>query len=296
MKRILYLSAIIIGIAVLFKCTASFYHETISSDEIHKYKKNGEMNDKRGNEAENADKINLSEKNNVNYENVIEWIQAVVKKNQDMIVDFLKNNPEEMKWVDISLFDFTKDGKGEVVLSKEYLAGLAGSTGVVSYNYVYDQEGNEIFEFLSAWIASMEIYTESKGDPFYLYSKMQWGSHNDMALHNKIAKNEEWEEELRIVEWDMRNEIEVENAIEENYYILDILMEDKQELWGNFYEKLIKIRDEETRDISIEQFNKSLPNYENLEKSQLDICGSIYCSCNEIIMEIEGEQFTIEKF
>jgi len=226
-------------------------------------------------------------------EDEIECVNAVVKKNQDMVVDFLKNYPEEMKWVDISLFDFTKDGKKEIVLSREYLAGLEGSTGVISYNYVYDQEGNELFEFLSAWIASMEIYTESECDSFCICSKMHWGSHNDMTLHSKIAKNEEWEEELRIVEWDMRREIEVESAIEENYYILDILTEEKQELWEGFYEKLIEIRDEENRDINADQFNKFLQNYENLEKSELDIYGSIYYSDNKIITEIEGEQFVI---
>jgi hypothetical protein len=44
----------------------------------------------------------------------------VAAQNENMILDFLNNYPQELKWVNIYFFDFTKDGEMEIVLSTNH--------------------------------------------------------------------------------------------------------------------------------------------------------------------------------
>lgn len=202
-------------------------------------------------------------------------------QNENMILNFLNNYPQELKWVNIYFFDFTKDGEMEIVLSKEYLA--RGGAGLPAYNYVYDQEGNLLFEFFCG--LSVEIYTQNNIDSFWLRSNMHWGSCNDMILHSKITKCENWEEDFMIAEWDMRRDSE-----EGLYYILDLSKIESRELWANTYDIVAEIEKGNNANINEDQFKGYFSDDVGVEKKELDMKGSIYCGENGIIMEVEGKK------
>lgn len=231
------------------------------------------VDDLRDNGEKLINKIKIEKKSE------IELINRVVGKNENMILDFLNNYPQELKWVNIYFFDFTGNGEMEIVLSKHYLALGAG---LPAYNYVYDQEGNLLFEFFCG--SSVEIYTENNMDSFWLCSDMHWGSCNDMILHSKITRREGWEKDFLIAEWDMRR------AGEEGlYYILDLSKIEDRVLWADTYNIVAETQRENNANIKEEQFKGYFPDCESIEKKELNMKGSIYPGENGIIMEIEGE-------
>lgn len=175
-------------------------------------------------------------------------------------------------------------------MSEEYLSG--NYTGVISCNHVYDQDGNELFEFLSGSLTSLCIYTEGDRIEFYLCSEIHWGSQNDTLLYSKIVKQEDWEKELIIGVWDTRKE-GTSDSLEEGYNIFYISLEKEQDFLLNMYEEMLEICHDKKSNVSIEQFEDYLQSYENLEENKMDIYGSIYCSQNKIIVEIDKEQFII---
>lgn len=175
-------------------------------------------------------------------------------------------------------------------MSEEYLSG--NYTGVISCNHVYDQDGNELFEFLSGSLTSLCIYTEGDSIAFYLCSEIHWGSQNDTLLYSKIVRQEDWEKELIIGVWDTRKE-GTSDSLEEGYNIFYISLEKEQDFLLNMYEEMLEICHDKKSNVSIEQFEDYLQSYENLEENRMDIYGSIYCSQNKIIVEIDKEQFII---
>lgn len=166
MRKILYFIVIISAIAI-FVFLFMLQNEESSPDII-------KINEKKESIAtEIVDDFRNDEEEQVNKiveKSEIELISKVVAKNENMILDFLNNYPQELKWVNIYLFDFTKDGEMEIVLSNEYLARGAG---LPAYNYVYDQEGNLLFEFFCG--SSVEIYAENNMDSFWLRSNIHPG-------------------------------------------------------------------------------------------------------------------------
>ncbi|MCI8938350.1 MAG: hypothetical protein HFI44_16175 [Lachnospiraceae bacterium] len=276
MRKILYFIVIISAIAI-FVFLFMLQNEESSPDII-------KINEKKESIAtEIVDDFRNDEEEQVNKiveKSEIELISKVVAKNENMILDFLNNYPQELKWVNIYLFDFTKDGEMEIVLSNEYLARGAG---LPAYNYVYDQEGNLLFEFFCG--SSVEIYAENNMDSFWLRSNIHWGSCNDMILHSKITKRENWEEDFMIAEWDMRRDGE-----EELYYVLDLSKIESQELWANTYDIVAEKEKENNANINEDQLKGYFPDDVGVEKKGLNMKGSIYCGENGIIMEVEGKK------
>lgn len=275
------LSGLIFGMAVLFLLIYVFCPKEQSSGEV--YEKRGDMGFEIEDNMESGEEDNGAEDSREEADR----LNMVIENNQSMIEEYLKNFPAEIKWIDVSLFDFTKDGKREIVLSEEYLSG--NYTGVISCNHVYDQEGNELFEFLGGSLADMSIYADSDSMTFYLCSEIHWGSQNDTLLYSKIVKREDWEKELIIGVWDTRKE-GTSDSLEEGYYIFNIPLEKEQDFLVNMYEEMIEICHDKNQNMGIGQFEEYLQSYESLEETEMDICGSIYCSQNKIIVDIDEEK------
>ena len=215
-------------------------------------------------------------------------IDIVVEKNQNMIEDYLKNFPAEMKWIQIGLFDFTKDGNPEIILSQQY---VINELSVISYNYVYDQQGNELFAFPNGSLWDTDIYTSRDSMEFYISSKIHWGSQNDTFLYCKTEKQNEWKREPIIVMWDMRKAGFSDDS--ECCPIFYIPLEKEQDWFCNTSDELSKLRDDETLKRSEEDLEEYTKRYENLQKNQIDIRGGIYCAEDKIIMEINEEQIEL---
>ena len=107
MRKILYFIVIISAIAI-FVFLFMLQNEESSPDII-------KINEKKESIAtEIVDDFRNDEEEQVNKiveKSEIELISKVVAKNENMILDFLNNYPQELKWVNIYLFDFTKDGE-----------------------------------------------------------------------------------------------------------------------------------------------------------------------------------------
>lgn len=218
-------------------------------------------------------------------EKEVELVNTVVKQNESMIMDFIIKDPQEMKWINISLFDFTNDGEMEVILSKSYLNFYT----VVTYIDVYDQSGNKLFGVLGGnGLDTNRIYVEEETDSFYFYTQFHWGADNDMNLYSKIRKRENWEEESVVLEWETRGAYEQKQNEEIGYDILDITTEDREKLWENVYEEMVKIRDEKNADVEKKKFKEYKQYIEGLEKKEMDSLGCIYCMDDQVIMEIRG--------
>lgn len=265
-------------IIMLFLC---FGLQGCEKDDYQEYETGAYVNSSESRKSEDASETKIEEIKETDCLNII------INQNQSMIEEHLKNFPAEMKWFDICWFDFTNDGKKELVLSKEYLA--SSYTGLISYQYVYDQQGNELFMFLSGSPADMNIYTNSDSTEFYICSQIHWGSNNNTYFYSKIVKQVEWKKEFVICEWDTRKGGVSDTT--EGYHLFLIPLERETDLFCNPYEELLKIREDEDLKLSEGQFEEYLQSYKSLEENQPDIDGSIYCSENEMIMEI-GEERT----
>lgn len=94
---------LILGIAVTFLLISIFCQREQSSSRI--YKKSEDMKTKIENNMESKEKKAEENKKEV------DWLVTVIDKNQRVIEEYLMDFPAEIKWIDVSFFDFTKDGK-----------------------------------------------------------------------------------------------------------------------------------------------------------------------------------------
>lgn len=237
---------------------------------------------------------NMSETESVQVqetEETADWINAIIQQNNARIADHLYNFPAEQKWIDIGLFDFTNDGKEELLLSKTYVAA-GGGAALFSYYYVYDQQGNELFTFLGGSRDGMHIYADYDKLEFYISSPaLHWGAHNDMELCSKIAKRERWEKDFFIAKWDMRSSIEYDDRCLCEFRIP---LSYEETLFYNSSEKWVEVRDNTEFRLTEGAFEAYLRSFENLQEFPINIYGIIYCLDGKIIAELGDRQTELE--
>jgi len=71
-------------------------------------------------------------------------ISSIINENKNEIDAFLDRYPAALRWIEISGYDFTKDGTMEMILSYEYVE----NTAIISYNNVFDHCGKLLFQFV----------------------------------------------------------------------------------------------------------------------------------------------------
>lgn len=95
---------LILGIAITFLLISIFCQKEQSSSRI--YKKREDMKIKTENNVESKEEKKAEEN-----KKEVDWLVTVIDKNQRVIEEYLMDFPAEIKWIDVSFFDFTKDGK-----------------------------------------------------------------------------------------------------------------------------------------------------------------------------------------
>lgn len=102
-----------------------------------------------------------------------------------MVNEFLRDFPEKIKTIYVYSYDFTGDNQTEIILGKRYVDDHTDE--VITYNYVYDQTGNELFHFMG-YLEYTEVYAEEDSESFYIQTSMHWEIHSDSIIYYKITK------------------------------------------------------------------------------------------------------------
>ena len=79
-------------------------------------------------------------------------ICAIIERNSNEIAMFFDKYPISSRWIEISGYDFTKDGNMEIILSYVYVE----TSTTISYNNVFDDCGNLLFRFVTSDIRDAE--------------------------------------------------------------------------------------------------------------------------------------------
>lgn len=211
-------------------------------------------------------------------------LSSVVMKNWDIIEEFLCNYQNENKAVMISTFDFTGDGIEEIIVSKAYLATV---TAPVSYNYVFDSEGEKILEFAWSYPSDAEIYTietNNGKEKFYLTGYMDFAAHNNLWIYGEIFYDgKELKEELVFMEWDTRYEIDRNNNVDEGHFVFYKPKEADDALWQG-YEGIVELsKTEET--VNPDMLGEYIEKQNIIESKEVIIVGCILYENNQFIWE-----------
>ena len=100
-----------------------------------------------------------------------ELIHRILSEDKEKFQEFLTTDWEvshEEEAIEILTYDFTKDGEDEIIVSKFYL----NTSAVLTYNYVYDQKGRRVMEFVGGHPLEMRIIEDWNGEgTFLLYTQ-----------------------------------------------------------------------------------------------------------------------------
>lgn len=233
----------------------------------------------------------IEEKNILNQISITEEIYEetkqlnhVIIENWDIIEEFLCNYQNENKAVMISTFDFTGDGIEEIIVSKVYLATV---TAPVSYNYVFDNEGEKILEFAWSYPADVDIYTietSTGNEKFYLTGYINFAAHNDLWIYGEICYDgRELEEELVFMEWDVRYTIDRSNNMDEGHFVFYKPKEADNILWQG-YEGIVELSKTEEI-VDPDMLREYIEKQNIIEEKELIIVGCILYENDQFIWE-----------
>lgn len=159
-----------------------------------------------------------------------ELIHKILSEDKREYEEFLTTDwdfSHEQEAIEILTYDFTGDGKDEVIVSKFYL----NISAILTYNFVYDQEGRRMVEFVGGHPLEMQIIGDWDGEgTFLLYTKNHYSSHNDADIYTEIKyENDAMTEKVILMELDRRYG---GDEGKEGYYIFkDFTKEEEEKLW-----------------------------------------------------------------
>lgn len=202
-------------------------------------------------------------------------LQKILEENNKEFQVFLIEESEidelpiDMKWIELSGYDFTGDGQEEILVSKCY--GYLYNP--ISYHYVYDQMGEKMLEFVGSGYT--EIISEWDGDgTFLLYDKNHYGANSNANIYTEIRwENGVLEENVRLMELDCRA-----GGYEgkEGYYIFkDFTKEEEEKLWygGTGAQDLTETKEYVLEDKMLEEYKRL---FDTSEITTFSAIGSIY--------------------
>lgn len=203
-----------------------------------------------------------------------EVIQKILEENRDAIDVFFETYPEALRWVQFSRFDFRKDGQMEFILSEEH---VERNSVIISHNYVYDCKGNKLLEFVSGEVSEIGIFYDEDGRLFYLESNLHVGAHHDIMLYEEITAVEDMEITLAFVEWDMRDGKERNKNQGEGYVVFGNFTKDEERtVWEQDIEEILEMLNKKEAEENDEEIKQYILNLEELEKSEVELWGSMY--------------------
>lgn len=153
-----------------------------------------------------------------------ELIRKILSQDKEEFQEYLMtdwNFPHAQEAIEITAYDFTKDGKDEIIVSKFYVS----TSAVLTYNYVYDQNGKRVLEFVGNHPLEMQIIDDWDGDgTLLIYTKNHYGANYNANIYTEIrCENDVLTEKVILMELDRRQE----------YYIFtDFTKEEEEKLWA----------------------------------------------------------------
>ena len=161
-----------------------------------------------------------------------ELIGKILSESEEELQSFLVEDweyPHIQWWIEVSGFDFTGDGREEIIVSKCDV----NQNQTISYNYVYDRDGNKLLEFIGGNLSGTYIIRGWDGDgTFLLYNCNNYAAHLTANIFTEIRwENGKLEDRVKLIEYDTRDSRQVMEG-KEGYYILkDLTKEEEQKLW-----------------------------------------------------------------
>ena len=170
-------------------------------------------------------------------------ISGQTQEERDLLSEILSENEEELQaflmedwdwpyvqwWVEILGFDFTGDGEKEIIVSKCYVY----ISQTISYNYVYDRDGNKLLEFVGGHLTGTHIISGWDGNgTFLLCDGNYYAAHMSANIFMEIRwENGVLKDEVKLIEYDSRDSWKVMEG-KEGYYILkNLTREEEEKLW-----------------------------------------------------------------
>ncbi|MDE7271371.1 MAG: hypothetical protein K2N81_12980 [Acetatifactor sp.] len=182
------------------------------------------QNDQMLNPVENSEE-DVAERNKEKYGDIV---QVIFEQNQEDISAFFEYYPDLwQRWIAFSTFDFTRDGQMEIICSYAY---VETSTSIY-YNFVYDMQGNKLFEFVSEGLIDLNIYKAEDDLHYYIYSYLLIGASHTVKIYQEVKKTESWDVEIKYVEWDTRDGKLINENSQDGYYIYSDFSQEEKDLF-----------------------------------------------------------------
>ncbi len=184
-----------------------------------------------------------------------ELIHKILLIDKEEFEEFLTTDwefPHEQEGIFITAYDFTGDGKDEIIISKFYVSISAP----LSYNYVYDQGGCRILDFIGSHPLDIAIIPEWDGEgTFLLHDKNHYGANTDGNIYTEIrCEDGVLTEQVLLMEYDCRP-----GGYEgkDGYYIFkNFTRKEEERLWRGCFgaDELIKIKKYVWEDEDVEKY------------------------------------------
>ena len=159
-----------------------------------------------------------------------ELIHKILSEDKEEFEEFLTTDwdfPHELEAIEILTYDFTSDGKDEIIVSKFYF----NLSAYLTYNYVYDQGGRKMMEFVGGHPLEMQMIDDWDGEgTFLLYTMNHYAAHCDADIYTEIRlENDALTERVVLMELDRR--YGGDEGKEEYYIFKDLTKEEEEKLW-----------------------------------------------------------------
>ena len=193
-------------------------------------------------------------------------ISSIINENKNEIDAFLDRYPAALRWIEISGYDFTKDGTMEMILSYEYVE----TSAVISYNNVFDCYGNLLFRFVSNDIQDTEIGVDEAAQKNNIRSEFHIAAHHDVTLYEEISCHNNWNTQVMFAEWDCRDGQEREENKIEGHAIYECFTPTETEhILEIGYENMLRIFQKKDANGTKEQLQKYSQDYEKQPKEKV---------------------------
>ncbi|MDE7479499.1 MAG: hypothetical protein K2M91_16445 [Lachnospiraceae bacterium] len=160
----------------------------------------------------------------------------------------------------------------EIIISDEYVE----TSAIISYNSVYDECGNLLFEFVADDILDTEIFVDETKSQYHIRSSLHIAASHDVTLYEEIIQDQKWEARLMLAEWDCRHGKEREDNDQEGYLIFDCFTQDEiSNIMVTGYENMISVFCCKEANGTVEQLQKYVQSFESQQKESVTAIGTI---------------------
>ena len=157
-----------------------------------------------------------------------ELIHKILAGDKEEFQEFLMTDweyPHEMESISIGAYDFTGDGVDEIIVCEFYV----NISAALTYNYVYDQKGRKILEFVSGGEDEIIVDWDDEGS-FLLYTMNHYAAHCNADIYTEIRYEDDvLTEKVILMELDRR--YGGDEGKEEYYIFKDFTKEEEEKLW-----------------------------------------------------------------